>query len=136
MLRLSEAHLTVVFAALAISRHLQDRTGVSISRLVRTLRAVRSATIRVNGHEITLVAEIPPAAQAILNRIAAEAHYSSVMTQVRTRHGPAARCAEPAGVQIWTVALLAFTRIDFSSCRLTAWHHRRGATRRLPWLCR
>ncbi len=69
-----EAHLTVVFAALAISRHLQDRTGVSISRLVRSLRAVRSATIRVNGHEITLDPEIPLAAQAILNRIAAEGH--------------------------------------------------------------
>lgn len=48
-----EAHLTIVFAALAVSRHLQDATGVSITRIVRTLRAARSATVRVGGHEIT-----------------------------------------------------------------------------------
>ena len=41
-----EAHLTVVFAALAVSRDLQDRTGVTIKKLVQTLRAARSATIR------------------------------------------------------------------------------------------
>lgn len=69
-----EAHLTVVFAALAIGRHLQEQAGVSIARLVRALRAVRSATIRVNGHEITLDPEIPPAAQAILKRLALEGH--------------------------------------------------------------
>jgi hypothetical protein len=69
-----EAHLTVVFAALAISRHLQEQTGVSITRLVRALRAVRSATVRVNGHEITLDPEIPPAAQTILERLAPEGH--------------------------------------------------------------
>jgi hypothetical protein len=69
-----EAHLTVVFAALAISRHLQERAGVSIAKLVRTLRAVRSATVRVNGHEITLHPEIPPTAQDILDRLASKGH--------------------------------------------------------------
>ena len=44
-----EAHLTIVFAALAISRYLQEHTGVSIKKLVNTLRTVRSATINVNG---------------------------------------------------------------------------------------
>jgi len=33
-----EAHLTIVFAALAVSRYLQQRTGVSIKKLVQTLR--------------------------------------------------------------------------------------------------
>jgi hypothetical protein len=47
---------------------------VSITRLVRALRAVRSATVRVNGHEITLDPEIPPAAQSILERLAPEGH--------------------------------------------------------------
>jgi hypothetical protein len=64
-----EAHLSVVFAALAVSRHLQDATGTSISKLVRTLRAVRSVTIRVNGHEITLDPDIPATAQAILDQL-------------------------------------------------------------------
>ncbi|WP_165802669.1 IS1634 family transposase, partial [Arthrobacter sp. Bz4] len=44
-----EAHLTIVFAALAISRHLQDTTGLSIKKIVRTLRTARSATIEVDG---------------------------------------------------------------------------------------
>jgi hypothetical protein len=63
-----------VFAALAISRHLREQTGVSITRLVQALRAVRSATVRVNEHEITLDPEIPPPAQTILERLATEGH--------------------------------------------------------------
>ena len=69
-----EAHLTVVFAALAVSRYLQDTTGTSIKNIVRTLRAVRSATIRVNGHEITLDPDIPSAAQAILDQLPRAGH--------------------------------------------------------------
>ena len=42
-----EAHLTVVFAALAVSRYLQNQTGVSIKKIVQTLRGARSAT-RIN----------------------------------------------------------------------------------------
>lgn len=33
-----EAHLTIVFAALAVARYLQDATGLSIRKIVRTLR--------------------------------------------------------------------------------------------------
>jgi len=68
-----EAHLTV-FAALAVSRHLQDTTVTSIKNIVRTLRAVRSATIRLGGHEITLDPDIPAAAQAILERLPPRGH--------------------------------------------------------------
>lgn len=65
------AHLTIVFAALAISRHLQDATGVSIRKLVRTLRPLRDVTIRIGGNEI--IATTPPRhdAQTILDAIAA-----------------------------------------------------------------
>lgn len=69
-----EAHLTVVIAALAVSRHLQDATDTSIKTIVRTLRAVRSATIRLGGHEITLDPDIPPAAQTILERLPPRGH--------------------------------------------------------------
>ena len=69
-----EAHLTVVFAALAVSRHLQDTTVTSIKNIVRTLRTVRSATIRLGGHEITLDPDIPAAAQAILERLPPRGH--------------------------------------------------------------
>jgi hypothetical protein len=53
-----EAHLTVVFAALAISRDLQSRTGVTIKKLIQTLRTARSATIEINGQHITLEPKI------------------------------------------------------------------------------
>ena len=36
-----EAHLTVVFAALAVARELQAATGVSLKKLVQTLRPLR-----------------------------------------------------------------------------------------------
>ena len=69
-----EAHLTIVFAALAVSRHLQDATRVSIRNIVRTLRPVRSATVRLGGQEITLDPDIPPAAQAILDQLPPKGH--------------------------------------------------------------
>ncbi len=39
-----EAHLTIVFAALAVSREAQQRTGASIKKILTTLRPLRSAT--------------------------------------------------------------------------------------------
>jgi Transposase DDE domain len=64
-----QAHLTVVFAALAVSRHLQARAGVSIKKLVQTLRTVRSATIEINGQRMTLDPELTEPTRAILNRL-------------------------------------------------------------------
>jgi hypothetical protein len=64
-----DAHLTVVFAALALSRHLQNRAGVSIKKLVQTLRTARSATIETNGQRMTLAPELTSAARAILDRL-------------------------------------------------------------------
>jgi len=42
----SDAHLTVVFAALAVTRLIEDRTGWSIKRFVRTARRYRTVDIR------------------------------------------------------------------------------------------
>ncbi len=64
-----EAHLTVVFAALAISRHLQDTSGVSIKKIVKTLRVARSATIEINSQRLTLDPELKPAARNLLNQL-------------------------------------------------------------------
>ena len=64
-----EAHLTVVFAALAVSRHLQEATATSIKKIVQTLRAARSATIEINGQRLTLDPELPNTARDILNRL-------------------------------------------------------------------
>ena len=52
-----KARLTIVFAALAVSRTVQDRTGMSIRRFLRTLKPLRSAVVEINGTITTL----PPA---------------------------------------------------------------------------
>jgi hypothetical protein len=64
-----EAHLTVVFAALAVARHLQDVAGVTIKKLVQTLRAARSATIEINGQRLTLDPDLTDTARAMLTRL-------------------------------------------------------------------
>ena len=44
-----EAHLTIVFTALALAREVQARTGLAIRNVIRQLRPLRSATIAING---------------------------------------------------------------------------------------
>lgn len=62
-----EAHLTVVFAALAVARHLQNQTGLSIKKIVRTLRPLQQITVRITGHEHVAADPLTPAAQSILH---------------------------------------------------------------------
>ena len=64
-----EAHLTVVFAALAVARHLQDTTGTSIKKIIQTLRIARSATIEINGQRLTIAPDLTDAARDILKRL-------------------------------------------------------------------
>ena len=54
-----EAHLTVVFASLAVSRRIEWLTGISIKRFIRNLRPIRSGTVTLNGKEYTAEAEVP-----------------------------------------------------------------------------
>ena len=61
-----EAHLTIVFTALAVARYLQQAGGVSIRKLVQTLQPLRTAVIEIAGHRITAQPEIPPPADEIL----------------------------------------------------------------------
>ncbi len=64
-----EAHLTIVFAALAVSRHLQDATGMSIKKIVRALRPLQEITISIAGHPHTAHDPLTPAADHILTAI-------------------------------------------------------------------
>ncbi len=52
-----DAHLNIVFAALAVSRHIEAQTGWSIRRFVQTTRRYRTVTIRAGTQ--TLTAEDP-----------------------------------------------------------------------------
>nr|WP_241737187.1 transposase [Dietzia sp. CQ4] len=64
-----EAHLTVVFAALAVARHLQDVTGMSIKKIVTTLRPLRTVTVAIGDHEMLVEPTIPDAARAVIDAI-------------------------------------------------------------------
>jgi hypothetical protein len=48
-----EAHLTSVFAALAVSRLVEDRTGWSIRKFVQTARRYRTVQIRTGTQLLT-----------------------------------------------------------------------------------
>jgi Transposase DDE domain len=54
-----EAHLTIVLAALAISRWLEQCTGWSIKKFLRTARRYRTVSIRVTDHIITAADPLP-----------------------------------------------------------------------------
>ena len=64
-----EAHLTIVFTALALSREIQNRTGLAIRNVLRQLRPLRSATLAINGVEQTFPTAVPADKQPILNAI-------------------------------------------------------------------
>src|SRR5690625_1745134 len=64
-----EAHLTIVFAALAASRYLQDQTGISIRKLVQTLRPLQEITLTIAGHPHTATDPLTPAAPAIVSKL-------------------------------------------------------------------
>jgi len=54
-----EAHLTIVFTALAVSRWIEDHTGWSIRRFVRTARRYRTIEIQIGAHTITAADPLP-----------------------------------------------------------------------------
>jgi hypothetical protein len=59
-----EAHLTIVFTALAVSRAVQHRSGLAIRNITRQLRPLHSATIVSNGAQQTISPAVPDQQQA------------------------------------------------------------------------
>ena len=54
-----DAHLNIVFAALAVSRLVEDRTGWSIRKFVRTTRRYRTVEIRAGQQILTAADPLP-----------------------------------------------------------------------------
>jgi transposase len=54
-----DAHLTIVFAALAVSRWIEDQTGWSIKKFVRTARRYRTIQIQAGAHTLTAADPLP-----------------------------------------------------------------------------
>jgi hypothetical protein len=64
-----EAHLSIVFAALAVSRWIENTTGWSIKRFVTTTRRYRTIQIQAGQHTITAADPIPDDLRAALHAI-------------------------------------------------------------------
>jgi Transposase DDE domain len=54
-----DAHLTIVFAALAVGRLIEDRTGWSIRKFVHTARCYRTVQIQAGQHLLTAQDPLP-----------------------------------------------------------------------------
>ena len=64
-----EAHLTIVFAALAVSRWIERQTGWSIRKFVRTARRYRTIEIQAGPHIITAADPLPDDLRLALDHI-------------------------------------------------------------------
>lgn len=64
-----EAHLSVVFAAMAVSHWIEHQTGWSIKKFVRTARRYRTVTIQAGNHTLTAAEPPPPDLAEILAKI-------------------------------------------------------------------
>jgi hypothetical protein len=62
-----EAHLTIVFGALTVSRSIEHRTDWSIKKFVKTARRDRTVDIQVGARTIT--APLPDDLRQVLDRI-------------------------------------------------------------------
>jgi len=61
-----EAHLTIVFTALAVAHCIQERSGLAIANVIKQLRPLRSATTTINGATQIFPLEIPQPQRQIL----------------------------------------------------------------------
>jgi len=55
-----DAHLTIVLAALAVTRYVEHRTGWSIKKFVTTARRFRTIQLRAGQHILTAEEPLPP----------------------------------------------------------------------------
>ena len=64
-----DAHLNIVFAALAITRWVENTTGWSIRKFVRTARRYRTIQIQAGDHTITAADPVPDDLREALARL-------------------------------------------------------------------
>jgi transposase len=64
-----EAHLTIVFAALAVSKNIERKTRISIKQFVKLLRPIRSSIVIFKGNEILAEPIIPEPVSELLKKL-------------------------------------------------------------------
>ena len=92
-----EAHLTIVFAALAVSRCIEAQTGWSIRKFVKTARRYRTIEIQAGRQTITAADPLPDDLRKPSKPSAAAAEVRTSLSQLGTRRcwtgcSPAATC--------------------------------------------
>ncbi|NMW49912.1 hypothetical protein HHJ66_08410 [Mobiluncus curtisii] len=68
------SNLTIVMAALAVSRYLYQKTGITTKKLVRKLRPICRTLARIGNTEIPIDDPIPDKIQQILQKIPFNPH--------------------------------------------------------------
>lgn len=64
-----DAHLTIVFTALAIGRMIERLSGISLKQFVKTLRPIRNGTVVIHGKAYQADAIIPPNIVQLLQKV-------------------------------------------------------------------
>lgn len=64
-----DAHLTIVMASMAVGHVLEQRSGLSLKRLVRILKRYRTFTVEVAGHRVFAQAPVPDDVALIVDRL-------------------------------------------------------------------
>ena len=64
-----EAHLTVVMAALAIQRRIERQAGITLVKIIKVLRPIRSGTVIIAGKEYAAESRIPDDIKPLLMRL-------------------------------------------------------------------
>jgi transposase len=64
-----EAHLTIVFASLAVSKDIEQKTGISIKQFVKLLRPIRSSIVMFNEKEILAEPIVPESVSEVLKKL-------------------------------------------------------------------
>lgn len=64
-----EAHLTIVLAALAVGKHIELKTQLSIKQFVKLLRPIRAGVVTINGHDYPAEENIPLVIHNLLKKL-------------------------------------------------------------------
>ena len=80
-----EAHLTIVLAALAVSRWIEAATGWSIHRFARTARRYHTIQIQADDHIITAADPLPEDLRDAIDAISSTRGVRTSLAEVRSR---------------------------------------------------
>lgn len=58
-----------MFTALAVARFMQEATGLSLKKVITTLRPLREFVGDIDGHELVFPPEVPPAASKLVSNV-------------------------------------------------------------------